>query len=71
MHACVHTAMQSTHTYLRTRSAACCILCVQGRAVATMASRRQAHDAIRRLHGKETLAGEPTHTGGAAAELNL
>lgn len=31
---------------------------LQGRAIATFGSRRQAHDAIRRLHGKETLAGE-------------
>jgi hypothetical protein len=32
---------------------------LQGRAIATFGSRRQAHDAIRRLHGKETLAGVP------------
>jgi hypothetical protein len=36
---------------------ACSPVCLQGRAIATFASRRQAHDAIRRLHGKETLAG--------------
>lgn len=31
--------------------------CIQGRAIATFRTRRQAHLAITRLHGRETLAG--------------